>query len=143
MTAGKGKLLFMDDDDGVRDVIVEILAHLGYEVLFARDGLEAIQHYEEAATSGRPFDVVIADLTVRDGMGGKELIKQLHGIDPQVRAIISSGYSNDPVLSDFRKHGFLGVVAKPYRVEELCASPRGGHRRRGGLKSAGGLFATP
>jgi PAS domain S-box-containing protein len=119
--AGKGKLLFMDDDDGVRDVIVEILAHLGYEVLFARDGVEAIRHYEEAAMSGRPFDVVIADLTVRDGMGGKELIKQLHGIDPQVRAIISSGYSNDPVLSDFRRHGFLGVVAKPYRVEELCA----------------------
>ena len=118
--AGKGKLLFMDDDDGVREVIVEILAHLGYEVLFARDGLEAIRHYEEAAKSGRPFDVVIADLTVRDGMGGKELIRQLHGIDPQVRAIISSGYSNDPVLSDFRRHGFLGVVAKPYRVEELC-----------------------
>jgi len=121
VAAGKGKLLFMDDDDGVRDVIVEILAHLGYEVFFARDGLEAIQHYEEAVKSGRPFDVVIADLTVRDGMGGKELIEQLHGIDPQVRAIISSGYSNDPVLSDFRKHGFLGVVAKPYRVEELCA----------------------
>ena len=121
MAAGKGKLLFMDDDDGVRDVIVEILAHLGYEVFFARDGLEAIQHYEEAVKGGRPFNVVIADLTVRDGMGGKELIEQLHGIDPQVRAIISSGYSNDPVLSDFRKHGFLGVVAKPYRVEELCA----------------------
>jgi len=119
--AGKGKLLFMDDDEGVREVMVEILLHLGYEVRFAKDGLEAIRQYEEAAQKGKPFDVVIADLTVRDGMGGKELIEQLHGMDPQVRAIISSGYSNDPVLSDFRKHGFLGVVAKPYRVEELCA----------------------
>ncbi|OPY69524.1 MAG: Blue-light-activated protein [Syntrophorhabdaceae bacterium PtaU1.Bin034] len=117
---GKGKLLFMDDDEGVRDVIVEILIHLGYDVQFARDGLEAIEQYRAASKSGRPFDVVIADLTVPEGMGGKELIKQLHKIDPRVRAIISSGYSNDPVLDNFRKHGFQGVVAKPYKIEELC-----------------------
>jgi len=117
----KGKLLFMDDDQGVRDVIVEILAHLGYTVRFARDGLEAIEQYEEAARNNEPFDVVIADLTVPDGMGGKELMEQLRTIDPKVRAIISSGFSTDPVLHDFRKHGFLGVVAKPYKVEELCA----------------------
>ena len=117
----KGKLLFMDDDQGVRDVIVEILAHLGYTVRFARDGLEAIEQYEEAARGHEPFDVVIADLTVPDGMGGKELVEQLRTIDPEVKAIISSGYSTDPVLHDFKKHGFAGVVAKPYKVEELCA----------------------
>jgi DNA-binding NarL/FixJ family response regulator len=75
----------------------------------------------EATREGKPFDVVIADLTVRDGMGGQELIEQLHRIDPEVRAVISSGYSTDPVLYDFRRHGFLGVVAKPYKIEELCA----------------------
>ncbi len=121
VTAGKGRLLFMDDDEGVRDVIVEILVHLGYDVQYAKDGTEAIHHYVEATGKGNPFDVVIADLTVRDGMGGQELIEQLHRIDPEVRAVISSGYSTDPVLYDFRRHGFLGVVAKPYKIEELCA----------------------
>lgn len=117
----RGKLLFMDDDAGVRDVIVEILVHLGYEVEFAWDGAKALELYKEAAESGKPFDVVIADLIVRDGMGGKELVRQLHEMDPMVRAVVSSGYSTDPVLSDFKKYGFLGVVAKPYRIEELCA----------------------
>jgi CheY-like chemotaxis protein len=121
VTTGKGRLLFMDDDEGVRDVMVEILVHLGYDVQYAKDGAEAIRLYTDAAKEGRPIDVVIADLTVRDGMGGKELIRELHRLDPEVRAVISSGYSNDPVLYDFREHGFLGVVAKPYKIEELCA----------------------
>ena len=121
ITTGKGRLLFMDDDDGVRDVIVEILVHLGYEVRYAKDGAEAIRLYTEAAKEAKPFDVVIADLTVQDGMGGQELVERLHRLDPGVRAIISSGYSNDPVLYDFRQHGFLGVVAKPYKIEELCS----------------------
>jgi PAS domain S-box-containing protein len=118
---GRGKLLFMDDDESVRDVIVEILNHLGYDVQFAKDGKQAIEQYTEAAKRGEPFDVVVADLTIPDGMGGKELVRQLHEIDPAVKAVISSGYSTDPVLYDFKKHGFLGVVAKPYRIEELCA----------------------
>ena len=127
VTTGKGRLLFMDDDDGVRDVIVEILVHLGYEVRYAKDGSEAIRHYTNAAAEGKPIDVVIADLTIRDGMGGKELIKQLHRLDPEVRAVISSGYSNDPVLYDFREHGFQGVVAKPYKIEELLRRARFGY----------------
>jgi len=117
----KGRLLFMDDDRGVREVMVEMLLQLGYEVQFAREGIEAIERYREAARRGRPFDVVIADLTVNEGMGGKELIKKLHTIDPRVRAIISSGYSSDPVLLDFKEHGFSGFVAKPYKIEELLS----------------------
>jgi CheY-like chemotaxis protein len=111
----------MDDDRGVRDVMVEMLMHLGYHVRFAGDGLEAIEQYQEAASAGLPFDVVIADLTVPDGMGGKELIKELQNIDPRVRGVISSGYSNDPVLRDFKEHGFQGYVVKPYKIEELCS----------------------
>jgi CheY-like chemotaxis protein len=118
---GRGRLLLMDDEEAVGDVIVQILTHLGYEVQFARDGLEAVQYYQAARGNGQPFDVVIADLTVPDGMGGKEMIAHLRAIDPDVKAIISSGYSNDPVLDNFREHGFLGVVAKPYKVEQLCA----------------------
>jgi PAS domain S-box-containing protein len=117
----KGRLLFMDDDRGVRDVMVEMLMHLGYHVRFAGDGLEAIEQYQEAASAGLPFDVVIADLTVPDGMGGKELIKELKSIDPTVRAVISSGYSNDSVFRDFEEHGFQGCVVKPYKIEELCS----------------------
>jgi PAS domain S-box-containing protein len=117
----RGRILFMDDDPGVRDVMVEMLLQLGYHVGFAGDGLEAIEKYQEAARSGRPFDAVIADLTVPGGMGGKELIKELQTIDPEVRAIISSGYSNDPVLRDFREHGFRGYVVKPYKIGELCS----------------------
>ncbi len=117
----KGRLLFMDDDRGVRDVMVEMLLHFGYQVGFASNGLEAIEQYQEAARDGRPYDAVIADLTVPDGMGGKELIKELQTIDPAVRAIISSGYSNDPVLRDFKAHGFKGYVVKPYKIEELCS----------------------
>jgi len=119
--AGKGRLLFMDDDRGVRDVMVEMLRHLGYHVRFTGDGLEAIEQYQEAASAGRPFDVVIADLTVPHGMGGKELIKELQSIDPRVRAVISSGYSDDSVLRDFKEHGFQGCVVKPYKIEELCS----------------------
>ncbi len=118
---GKGRLLLMDDEEAVGDVIVQILTHLGYEVQFARDGLEAIQHYQAARGNGRPFDVVIADLTVPDGMGGRDMIAHLRAMDPDVKAIISSGYSNDPVLDNFSEYGFLGVVAKPYRIEQLCA----------------------
>jgi PAS domain S-box-containing protein len=119
-TTGFGKLLFMDDDEGVRDVIVDILRHLGYEVEYAREGAEAIRLYTAALESGAPFDILIADLTVRDGMGGRELIERLRSIDPAIKAVISSGYSNDPVLFDFKKYGFIGMVAKPYKIEELC-----------------------
>ena len=117
----KGRLLFMDDDRGVRDVVVEMLLHLGYRVGFAGDGQDAIEQYQKAAAGGAPYDAVIADLTVPDGMGGKELLKELQAIDPDVKAIISSGYSNDPALRDFRAHGFKGYVAKPYKIEELCS----------------------
>jgi len=96
------------------------LKRLGYEAELARDGAEAIRRYTTATESGNPFAVVIMDLTIPGGMGGKETIKRLLEIDPQVRAIVSSGYSNDPVMADFQKHGFCGMVAKPYEVKELA-----------------------
>ncbi|MEW6326370.1 MAG: ATP-binding protein [Thermodesulfobacteriota bacterium] len=119
ITGGEGKVLLMDDEEVVRDVAGEMLKHMGYTVKFAKDGVEAIDLYMKAKSSGRPFDVVIMDLTIPGGMGGKEAIKRLREIDPSVKAVVSSGYSNDPVMADFKSYGFSGIVAKPYKIEEL------------------------
>jgi len=116
---GEGKILVMDDEEAIRNVTEKILMELGYEARCASDGAETIALYQDAARSGRPFDAVIMDLTIPGGMGGKETIRQLLSIDPQITAIVSSGYSNDPIMSDFEKYGFRGVATKPYRIEKL------------------------
>lgn len=116
---GNGRILLMDDDEIVRQVGNQMLTLLGYEVTEVVDGEEAIQRYSEAMDSGTPFDVVILDLTIPGKMGGKEAISQLREIDPQVKAIVSSGYSNDPIMASHKEYGFSGVVPKPYTLERL------------------------
>ena len=116
---GEGKILVMDDDQMIRELAGEILWHLGYEVEFSQDGDEAVALYSRAMKTARPFDAVILDLTVRGGMGGKEAIQKLIDIDPDIKGIVSSGYSDDPGMTDYKQHGFSGVVAKPYTLEEL------------------------
>ena len=116
---GKGKILIMDDEDMIREITGELLQNLGYQVEFAKNGSEAIDIYREAQDLGKPFDAVILDLTVPGGMGGKETIKGLLEIDPKVKAIVSSGYSNDPIMAEYKKYGFHGVIIKPYRLTEL------------------------
>jgi CheY-like chemotaxis protein len=116
---GYGRILLMDDDEVVRQVGAQMLTFLGYEVAESCDGEEALQKYEEALKSAIPFDAVILDLTIPGRMGGKEAITRLLALDPQVKAIVSSGYSNDPIMAEFPKYGFSGVVPKPYSLEKL------------------------
>jgi PAS domain S-box-containing protein len=121
LPTGVGNILVMDDEHVVRELVANILGNIGYTVSITSNGKAAVELYRKARESGHPFDAVILDLTVPGGMGGKEAIQKLMEIDPQVKAIVSSGYSNDPIMSDFREYGFSGVIAKPYNVRELSA----------------------
>ncbi len=121
---GGGRILLMDDEELIREVAREILSTLGYEVEVARNGAEAISLYRTARKSSHPFDVVVLDLTVPGGMGGLETVERLLQIDPGVKAVVSSGYSNDPIMADCAEYGFRGVVAKPYTARELSATLR-------------------
>ncbi|NVN92421.1 MAG: AAA family ATPase [Desulfuromonadales bacterium] len=114
-----GKILLMDDQEMILDIAETMLISLGYEVVRTTDGSQAIAAYRSAMETGHPFYAVIMDLTVPGGMGGREAVLRLREIDPQVKAIVSSGYCNDPVLADFEQHGFVGMLSKPYRREEL------------------------
>ncbi len=115
----KGKVLLMDDEQIILDVTLEVLKFLGYGVMFARDGSAAIELYKKEKAAGVPFDLVILDLSVPEGMGGKETIGLLKAFDPDVKAVVSTGFSNDPVVLDFASHGFSGKLTKPYKINDL------------------------
>ncbi len=114
----KGKILLMDDNNEIRATYSKVLSRLGYIVHTARDGLEAIALYNNALTDN-PFDAVILNLTVPDGMGGEVTMRKLLEIDPNVKAIIFSGNHNDPVMTNFNEYGFRAALAKPYKIREL------------------------
>jgi signal transduction histidine kinase/CheY-like chemotaxis protein len=117
--SGSGKILFMDDEDMIRDFAAELLKELGYTVAVAEDGKKAVQLYTEAKETGKPFTAVIMDITIPGGMGGKEAIKEIREVDADAKVIVSSGYAKDPIMSNYKEYGFVGVVPKPYNLEEL------------------------
>jgi CheY-like chemotaxis protein/two-component sensor histidine kinase len=114
-----GRVLLMDDEEAIRQSATALLQRMGLEVEAVGDGTEVLRKYSAAQTAGRSFDLVILDLTVPGGMGGRETIEKLRQINPQVRALVSSGYSADPVLAQYEAYGFLGMVPKPYDLTEL------------------------
>ena len=113
------RVLVMDDEEMICKVANRFLAKEGYLVDIAHEGKEAIVSYRQAMEHGRPFDLVIMDLTIPGGMGGREAIKRLLELDPKARVIVSSGYAEDPVLANYRQHGFCGIAPKPYTRESL------------------------
>ena len=117
--SAKGKVLVMDDEQIILDMTREVLKFLDYDVMFAKDGQAAIDLYTREKSAGAPFDVVILDLSVPSGLGGRETIVELRKIDPGVKAVISSGYSDDPAVRDFSNHGFDEKLTKPYKIHDL------------------------
>ena len=116
---GEGRILVMDDEESIRLMLGEMLRYLGYDVQCVAEGKEALDRYQEAFHTQRPFSAVILDLTVPGGLGGKDIMRQLQEFDPHVKGIVASGYCNDPVISRYSAFGFHGVVAKPFRLTEL------------------------
>jgi len=114
-----GRVLLMDDEQLVRDVAGELIKALGHDVEFASHGIGAIEKYETARQSGKTFDIVILDLTIRGGMGGVETVQQLLNLDPHVKAIVSSGYSDDSVIANYISQGFKAFLKKPYDIIAL------------------------
>jgi len=117
--AGKGRILVMDDEAAVREVVGRMLKKIGYDPVMARDGSEAVELYAQASHSEKPFAAVILDLTIPGGVGGKEVIHQLLAQNPQVKALVSSGYADDAVMANFQTLGFSGVITKPYTILQL------------------------
>jgi signal transduction histidine kinase/ActR/RegA family two-component response regulator len=119
MQSGSERLLVMDDDEALRILFKAVLTQLGYDVQTAGDGAEAIALYETTKASGTGFDAVLLDLTVTGGMGGMEAAAKLKELDPTLKLIVSSGYSDAPVMSHFAEYGFDAVILKPWTVKEM------------------------
>ena len=116
---GSGHILIMDDDEGIRLALDKLLTRMGYDVSEAPEGGAALEAYQASQKEGRPFDVVILDLTVAGGHGGLQTFQELRELNPAIKAIVASGYSTDPVMAKYEEYGFAGVLSKPFSAEEL------------------------
>ena len=119
MSQSTQKILVMDDEDIVADIAEQMLSFLGYDVSIVENGEDAIEQYRKAFDAGQPYSLVIMDLNIPSGMGGIEAIKHLLDIDGEAKVLVSSGYTNDPIMQEHRKHGFAGCIAKPFDLNGL------------------------
>jgi PAS domain S-box-containing protein len=118
-TSQKARILVMDDEEIVRQIAAEMISEMGHDVLVATDGRQAVEHYRDAIDQEQPIDLLIMDLTIPGGMGGKEALEQILEIDETAKAIVSSGYSNDPIMANYTEYGFSAAIAKPYQLTDL------------------------
>jgi len=119
---GNGKILIMDDEDIVSTVLANMLNHLGYKFSIAKDGQEAIDKYIESVNNKEPYDIILMDLTIPGGMGGKRTIQEILKINSNAKVIVTSGYSNDPIMSNYKNYGFIDCIVKPYKINTLSAT---------------------
>ncbi len=119
LAQGHGKIMIMDDEEMVRDMVETMLVRLGYEVELTADGEEAVGIYKTTLSTGSQADLIIMDLTIPGGMGGKEAVKEILTINPEAKILVSSGYSNDPIMANFKNYGFCGAIVKPYQMRDL------------------------
>ncbi len=117
--SNKGRVLVLDDDPPVLEILGDVLSYLDYEPVLTRRGEDTVDAFRMQSLTGKPFDLVILDLTVKNGLGGRDVIGLLMIVDPDVRALVSSGMINDPVIENYKAYGFCGLVPKPFTVEEL------------------------
>ena len=119
--AGSGKILVMDNEKEIRDLVAQALSLLGYNAVCAKDSKDTLNLYRNSIETGEPFDVIITDLTIPGDMGGKGVVKKLQEINPKVKTVVNSGYSNDPIMSDYKQYGFKGVITKPFDINSIHA----------------------
>jgi CheY-like chemotaxis protein len=122
LARGTGRILLMDDEELIHSSVGRMLRELGYEVESVYDGQAALQAYRAAMDGGKSFDIVIMDLTIPGAMGGKETIGKLRQLDPQARALVSSGYANDPIMAYYEEYGFAGSITKPVNMRNLAST---------------------
>jgi two-component system, cell cycle sensor histidine kinase and response regulator CckA len=115
----KKNILVMDDEDMVGEIACQMLEYLGFGALWVADGVDAVKEYKKQQAEGEPFAAVIMDLTIPDGMGGKEAVTQILGIDRDAKVFVSSGYSSDPIMVNFQEYGFAGAIAKPFDLAAM------------------------
>lgn len=118
-TKQQGRILIMDDEEMVRSICKSMLEHIGYQVVLAENGEQTIALYQESLSQTPAIDLIIMDLTIPGGMGGEEAVVKIHEIDPKAKVIVSSGYSNDPIMANFKEYGFAATIAKPFQLKEF------------------------
>ncbi|MDO9042321.1 MAG: PAS domain S-box protein [Desulfocapsaceae bacterium] len=119
ISANTAKIMVMDDEEMVRDIAKAILLMLGHDVILAANGDEAVELYKKECDSGKPFDIIIMDLTIPGGMGGESAVQEILAINPEAKVIVSSGYSNDPVMAHYQDYGFSAAIVKPFEVQDI------------------------
>ncbi len=118
-TEKKRRVLIMDDEEMIGEIACQMLEHLGYEGQHVVDGEAAIAEYSRCFNDNDPYDIVIMDLTIPGGMGGKEAVVKILEVDPAAKVLVSSGYSNDPIMTQFTEYGFTGVINKPFDLSSI------------------------